>query len=53
MERKADHSLKMIGSVIHNQILNYELTIAFCVYESLLPTWCVVTAFISDLINVN
>ena len=36
MERKADHSLKMIGSVIHNQILNYEQTIASCVYEPLL-----------------
>ena len=38
MECKANHSLKkkMIGSVIHNQILNYELTIVSCVYESLL-----------------
>ena len=26
----------MIGSVIDNQILNYELTIASCVYEPLL-----------------
>ena len=36
MERKADHSQKMIGSVIHNQILNYELTTVSCVYEPLL-----------------
>ena len=36
MEQKADHSLKMIGSVIHEQILNYELTIVSCVYEPFL-----------------
>ena len=36
----ADHSLKkiMIKSAIHNQILNYDLTIVSCVYESLLQT---------------
>ena len=32
MERKADYSQKMIGSVIHEQILNYELTIVSCVF---------------------
>ena len=37
MECKADHSLKkMIESAIHNQILNYDLTIVSCVYELLL-----------------
>ena len=36
MERKADHSLNMTGSVIHYKILNYELAIVSCVYEPLL-----------------
>ena len=38
MECNANHSLKkeMIGSVIHNQILNYELTIVSFVFEPLL-----------------
>ena len=37
MECKADHSLKKkIESAIHNQILNYDLTIVSCVYEPLL-----------------
>ena len=36
MDCKADHSLKMTGSVIHEQILNYELTTVSCVYEPFL-----------------
>ena len=38
MECKADHSLKkrMTESAIHNQILNYDLTIVPCVHEPLL-----------------
>ena len=36
MECKADHSpkKKMIKSAIHDQILNYDLTLVSCVYES-------------------
>ena len=33
MERKVEHSLKMIGSVIHEKFFNYELTTVPCVYE--------------------
>ena len=37
MECKADHSPKnIIESAIHNQNLNYDLTIISCVYEPLL-----------------
>ena len=55
MECKTDHSpKKRIENAIHNQILNNDLTIVSCVYEPFnIKTWCVVIAFISELININ
>ena len=59
MECKAEHSplsppKEGIEIAIHYQILNNDLTIVFCVYEPFnITTWCVVIAFISELINVN
>ena len=53
MQYKADHSPKKKGLKVLS-ILNNDLTIVSCVYEPFnITTWCVVIAFISELIDVN